>query len=93
MASTRTQTPAWQYQNEWRIAAVAQATPPFQSNLEVTARFRFNGGITSVIFGLKADPVAIDRVRKLLAVHGRKVRLGQVVRDAETQLQAITDLP
>jgi hypothetical protein len=82
----------WRCEEEWRIAYVLQATPPFQDNFAVNSKIKLEGAVASVIFGLNTPSPIIDEIRARVSAAKPGIAFKRVVRNPLTFNRELAEL-
>lgn len=90
--ATKIKSPDWAYEDEWRLVAYLNATPPFSSNFDVNSKLKLEGSVRSVIFGLNAKEFVVERITKTIRDRWSSVALKRVARDEATAALTIVSI-
>lgn len=84
-----TKSTEWRTEEEWRIFTSIDCMPPFPQNLAANSKLKFEGSVSSIIFGLKTPGHLIAEVTNRVKQAGKNITFQRVVHDPTTFERAL----
>lgn len=79
-----TKSTEWRTEEEWRIFTCIDCMPPFPPNLTENSKFKFEGSVSSIIFGLKTPDHIVTEVTNRIKQAGKNITFQRVAHDPTT---------
>lgn len=83
----------WRAEEEWRIAYLLNALPPFKEGYAANAKIQLTGAVQSVIFGIHTLPCIVEQVRERVYAARPEIQFKKVVVNPLTYTRELTTLP
>ncbi|WP_225073874.1 hypothetical protein [Desulfuromonas sp. CSMB_57] len=82
----------WQSEEEWRIFSLLDVMPPFPPNLTTNSKYRLEGSVKSVIFGMATPKVMISKIMDRVKAKKSNILFKQVAQNPVTFDRYLLDI-